>query len=212
MAKTLADAIGLSLANLRLRERLRQQSIVDVLTGLFNRRYMEETLEREVRRCARAHQPLSVMMMDLDHFKEFNDRHGHAAGDILLSELGVFLRSHVRLEDVACRYGGEEFTLIFPDSSLESTAQRADLIRLGIESLRVEYGGGVIGPVTISIGVAAFPEHGIDGAEVLRCADEALYRAKREGRNRIAVAGRPGKMEASDGAQAVERAAGASSS
>ena len=191
LAKTVADAIALSVANLRLRENLRQQSIIDLLTGMFNRRYMEETLEREVRRCARAQRPLSVILLDLDHFKSFNDTHGHAAGDVLLGALGSFLRSHVRAEDIACRYGGEEFTLIMPDSSLAATAQRAELLRVGVNTLRVEYGGQIIGPLTISLGVASFPEHGSSGADVLRVADEALYRAKHEGRDRVVVAALP---------------------
>ncbi len=191
LAKTVADAIALSLANLRLRESLRQQSIIDLLTGLFNRRYMEETLEREVRRCARAQRPLSVILLDLDRFKTFNDTHGHAAGDVLLGALGSFLRSHVRAEDIACRYGGEEFTLILPDSSLEAAAQRAELLRVGVNTLRVEYGGRIIGPVTISLGVASFPEHGPSGTVALRVADEALYRAKHEGRDRVVVATLP---------------------
>jgi diguanylate cyclase (GGDEF)-like protein len=187
-AKTVADAVGLSLANLRLRESLRQQSIIDVLTGLFNRRYMEETLEREVRRCARAKTPLGIMMMDIDHFKSFNDTHGHAAGDVLLAELGSLLRSRIRADDIACRYGGEEFTLILPDSSLDVTARRAEDLLAGVRSLRVEYSGHVIGPVTMSLGVAAFPGHGGGGAEVLRAADKALYAAKGQGRDRVVVA------------------------
>ncbi len=185
LAKMVADAIALSLANLRLRENLRQQSIIDVLTGLFNRRYMEETLERELRRAARAKCPLGIIMADIDHFKNFNDAHGHAAGDILLGELGSYLRSHIRAEDVACRYGGEEFTLILPGSDLKATAGRAESLRSGVSSLRVEYGGHTLETVTLSFGVAAFPKHGASGAELLRAADKALYRAKREGRDRV---------------------------
>jgi diguanylate cyclase (GGDEF)-like protein len=126
-------------------------------------------------------------MLDLDRFKGFNDTHGHAAGDVLLSELGAFLKSRVRAEDIACRYGGEEFALILPDSDLAAAAQRAEALRDGAHGLRIQYGGQMIGPVSISLGVAAFPQHGADGATVLRAADSALYRAKREGRDRVNI-------------------------
>jgi diguanylate cyclase (GGDEF)-like protein len=196
LAKTVADAIALSLANLRLRETLRQQSIIDALTGLFNRRYLEETLERELRRAARAKGGLGIIMADIDHFKDFNDRFGHAAGDIVLVELGRLLRSHIRAEDIACRYGGEEFVLILPDSTLAVTAERAQRLSEHTRALRVEFGGQVIGPVSLSLGVAAFPEHGVAGGAVLSAADEALYAAKGQGRDRVAVAALPTGSEA----------------
>jgi diguanylate cyclase (GGDEF)-like protein/PAS domain S-box-containing protein len=188
LAVTVAEHIALALANLRLQDTLRSQAIRDPLTGLFNRRYMEESLEREVRRSARSGGPLGIVMLDIDHFKAFNDAHGHPAGDALLAALGAFLRAHVRAEDIACRYGGEEFTLILPDASLEATRERAEEIRDRIGKLEVPYRGGSLGPVTLSLGVAGFPQHGAVGQDILLVADAALYRAKHEGRDRVVVA------------------------
>ena len=121
--------MALSLSNLNLRETLQHQSIRDPLTGLFNRRYMDETLERERQRAARSDTSLGVIMLDIDHFKKFNDMFGHEAGDTVLEELGVLLKNHVRGSDIACRYGGEEFVLILPESPLEIVIERAELIR-----------------------------------------------------------------------------------
>ncbi len=188
LAQTVADSVALALANLKLRETLRHQSIRDPLTGLFNRRYMEETLERETRRVARAQRPLGIIMLDVDHFKLFNDTFGHDAGDALLREFGNFLRAHVRGEDVACRYGGEEFTLILPEASLEVTRQRAEHLRDDIKHLHAQYHDQPLGAVMLSLGVAVFPDHGSTGEAVLKAADAALYRAKREGRDRVVVA------------------------
>jgi len=189
LAQTMADSTALALANLKLRETLRHQSIRDPLTGLFNRRYMEETLERETRRVARAQRPLGIIMLDVDHFKLFNDTFGHDAGDALLREFGNFLRAHVRGEDVACRYGGEEFTLILPEASLEVTRQRAEHLRGDIKHLHAQYHDQPLGAVALSLGVAVFPDHGSTGEVVLKAADAALYRAKGEGRDRVVVAG-----------------------
>ncbi len=188
LAQTVADSLALALANLRLRETLRQQSIRDPLTGLFNRRYLEETLEREARRAARTQRPFGIIMLDLDHFKRFNDTFGHAAGDVLLRELGGFLQQHIRGGDIACRYGGEEFTLVLPEASLEVTRERAEHLREGAKHLHVQHGGQLLGTITLSLGVAAFPQHGVTGEEVLRAADAALYRAKRGGRDRAVAA------------------------
>jgi len=191
LAVVIAEHVGLALANLRLRERLRAEAIRDPLTGLFNRRYMEESLEREMKRAARRTVPLGILMIDVDHFKRFNDKHGHDAGDRLLEAVGAFLRSHVRAEDIACRYGGEEFALIMPESPADILLKRAEELRGGVQHLRIEHDGRPLGAVTISIGAAVFPEHGPTGESVLRSADEALYRAKDEGRNRIVYAGAP---------------------
>jgi diguanylate cyclase (GGDEF)-like protein len=177
-------------ANLRLQKTLRVQAVRDPLTRLFNRRYLEETFERELRRAERTRKPLGVIMLDLDHFKVFNDTFGHAAGDALLRVVGQFLLSRSRREDVACRYGGEEFVLIFPDAPLETTTRRAEQLREEARSLQVQHHGHPLGNVTISAGVAAFPEHGSTAATLLRAADEALYRAKTEGRDRVEVAQR----------------------
>ena len=187
LALTVAEHTALALANLKLRENLRTQSIRDPLTGLFNRRYMEESLERELHRLARRRRGLGLIMLDLDHFKSFNDSLGHEAGDTLLRELGHFLQSRTRQEDIACRYGGEEFTLILPEASLEVTRQRAERLREDVKQLNVQYLGQILPPVTLSQGVVAFPEHGWTATTLLRAADAALYLAKGEGRDRVVV-------------------------
>jgi diguanylate cyclase (GGDEF)-like protein len=187
LAETVAGQIALSLANLRLRETLRLQSIRDSLTGLFNRRYMEESLARELRRAARNQRSLGAIMLDLDHFKRFNDTFGHEAGDTLLRELGEFLRTRTRREDIACRYGGEEFAVILPEASIEATQHRAERLRAEFKHLNVQHRGQSLGTVTLSLGVAVFPEHGTTFEEILRVADRALYRAKEKGRDRVVV-------------------------
>jgi diguanylate cyclase (GGDEF)-like protein len=187
LAQAVAEQLSLALANLKLRETLRLQSIRDVLTGLFNRRYLEETLEREILRAARNKGPLGVIICDIDHFKRFNDTFGHEAGDVLLHELGNYLLTRTRGADIACRYGGEEFTLVLTEASLEATRRRAEELRVGISNLRVQYRGQPLGPITFSLGVAVFPDHGLNRDALLRTADAALYRAKAEGRDRVAV-------------------------
>jgi diguanylate cyclase (GGDEF)-like protein/PAS domain S-box-containing protein len=188
LAVTVADHISLALANIRLRETLRYQVIHDPLTELFNRRYLGETLAREIHRVKRKDAPLGVFMLDLDHFKRFNDTFGHEAGDNLLRALGQFLQVHIRQEDVACRYGGEEFVLILPEAPRDVLLNRAELIRQSVPNLQIYQRGLVLEGTTVSIGVAIFPEHGATGEELLRAADDALYRAKAAGRNRVMVA------------------------
>jgi diguanylate cyclase (GGDEF)-like protein len=168
--------------------RLREQSVRDHLTGLFNRRYLEETLEREIDRMTRETRPLGLIMLDIDHFKDFNDSLGHAAGDALLQSLGGLLLDSVRGSDVACRCGGEEFVLVLPDVSAAVTMERAERLCADIERLRVEYGGEQLGTITMSVGVAAFPEHGATGDDVMKAADTAMYEAKARGRNRVVMA------------------------
>jgi diguanylate cyclase (GGDEF)-like protein/PAS domain S-box-containing protein len=189
LAFTVADQVGLALSNLRLQESLRDQAIRDPLTGLFNRRYMEESLDRELRRARRRNMPLGVIMIDIDHFKRFNDTFGHAAGDALLREIGALLQRHTRAEDIACRYGGEEFTLILLEASAEDTRDRAMLLRQEAGRLSVDYGHQPLGTITISVGVAVFPDHGAAADALLKAADAALYRAKAGGRDRVMVAG-----------------------
>ena len=184
---TVAEHIALALANLKLRETLRSQSIRDPLTGLFNRRYMEESLEREMRRASRGRHPVGIIMLDLDHFKKFNDSYGHDAGDALLRIVGNTLQRSIRAEDIACRYGGEEFTLILPEASLIDAAQRAESIRESIRNLNIQHRRQQLGGVTVSAGVAIFPDHGPTGDAVLRAADAALYQAKARGRDRVAI-------------------------
>ena len=189
LAVAVADHLALALANLKLRETLRSQSIRDPLTGLFNRRYMEESLDREIRRAERRNLPLGVVMFDLDHFSQFNNTFGHQAGDMLLQSFGEMVRARVRAEDIACRYGGEEFTVIMPEASLENTAARADQILQMVRDLHVVHRGQSLGDITMSAGVAAFPEHGRSGDSLIRSADTALYLAKAQGRDRVEVAG-----------------------
>ena len=190
LAVTLAEHIALALANLRLHESLRQQSIRDTLTGLFNRRYLEESLERELRRAIRKQRPLGLILLDVDNFKSFNDTFGHDAGDTLLRELGHFLQGHTRREDIACRYGGEEFTLILPEVTLDTTRQRAEQLREEVKCLHIQYRGRALGRITLSLGVAAYPDHGSTAEALLRAADIVLYHAKEGGRDRVIV--RPG--------------------
>jgi diguanylate cyclase (GGDEF)-like protein len=175
LAVTVSDHISLALANIRLRETLRHQVVHDVLTGLFNRRYLEETLEREISRSWRKCASLGLIMLDLDCFKHFNDAHGHEAGDNLLRTLGKFLEERVRREDVACRYGGEEFVLILAEASQEIVCQRAEDIRREFPKIPVLDRGQVLESVTVSLGVAMFPEHGATGRDVLRAADDSMY-------------------------------------
>ncbi|MEQ9671346.1 diguanylate cyclase [Coleofasciculus sp. G2-EDA-02] len=188
LALTVAEHLALSLANLKLRETLSQQSIRDALTGLFNRRYMEESLEREIHRAQRHQRPMGIIMLDIDHFKHFNDTFGHEAGDIVLRELGIFLQRNVRASDIACRYGGEELMLILPDASLADTKQRAEQIRQDVKDLQIEYHHQLLDAIAISVGVAAFAEHGSTAEELIAAADRALYQAKAQGRDQVVTA------------------------
>lgn len=188
LAVMVARQIATALANLRLRERLQNQSIRDPLTNLYNRRYMEESLEREIRRAKRHKHPIGIIMLDVDRFKQFNDTYGHDAGDVVLRELGSFLQKHIRGSDIVCRYGGEEFTLILPEAPLDVVSHRAQQLRDGIKQLDLHYDRQPIGPITLSLGVASFPENGTSAIAVLQAADAALYQAKNQGRDRAIVA------------------------
>jgi diguanylate cyclase (GGDEF)-like protein/PAS domain S-box-containing protein len=188
LIETAIRTIELAIANLRLRASLQHQAIRDPLTGLFNRRYMEEALERELHRMARRQSSLALIMLDLDYFKQVNDSFGHAAGDVLLRDLGQFLSAHVRMEDIACRYGGEEFLLILPDTSLADALQRAEQLCAHIRTLSFRFNQATIGRATASLGVAAFPDHGTTSERLLLEADQALFRAKASGRNQVAHA------------------------
>jgi len=185
---TFAGQVGLSIANIKLREALRTQSIKDALTGLYNRRYLEEMLEREVRRAARSEQSLGIIMIDLDHFKSFNDTYGHDAGDTVLRETGAFLTKNIRTEDFVCRLGGEEFVIILPTADLAASRGRAERLRSRMREQTMMHQGKSLGMVTISVGVAEFPQHGMSPKELMASADAALYEAKRGGRDRVVVA------------------------
>jgi diguanylate cyclase (GGDEF)-like protein len=188
LAVSVAEQAALSFANLKLRERLRYQSIRDPLTGLFNRRYLDESLERELPNAIRKNRSLGVIMLDVDRFKKFNDVFGHDAGDTVLRELGDYLAKFIRRGDLACRYGGEEFTLILPECTLEDTHRRAEELRISFQQISIKHRDIVLGKVTLSLGVAALPDHGTTPAELLAAADSALLRAKEEGRDRALIA------------------------
>jgi diguanylate cyclase (GGDEF)-like protein len=187
LATDFAADIALALANLRLRETLRTQSTRDALTGLFNRRYLTESLDREVRRADRNGRPLGVVMLDLDQFKPFNDAHGHEAGDALLRAFGRFIQKNTRGEDIACRYGGDEFVILLVDADLEVARRRAEELRDGFSKMVVRHLNHKLEAVSFSMGVAGFPVHGLTSDDLLAAADEALYDAKAEGRNRVCV-------------------------
>ena len=188
LAVSVAEQAALSFANLKLREKLRYQSVRDPLTGLFNRRYLDESLERELPNAVRKGRSLGVIMLDVDRFKKFNDMFGHDAGDTVLRELGDYLAKFIRRGDLACRYGGEEFTLILPECSLEDTRRRAEELRTSFQQLSIKHRDIVLGKVTLSLGVAVLPDHGTTAAELLAAADGALLRAKEEGRDRVLIA------------------------
>jgi diguanylate cyclase (GGDEF)-like protein/PAS domain S-box-containing protein len=184
----IAESLALSIANLMLHSTLRQQSIRDPLTGLYNRRYLEETLEREILRSSRSNKNIGLMMIDIDHFKLFNDTHGHPAADVAISAVAHLFSSSIRCEDLACRYGGEEFVIMLPETDLETTCQRAEAIRKKVAQLRIQHLGQVLEPISISIGVGVFPSHGDLPEALISKVDQALYRAKHNGRNRVEVA------------------------
>jgi diguanylate cyclase (GGDEF)-like protein len=189
IALAAGEQLALALANLRLQETLRTQSIRDPLTGLFNRRYLEVSLERELLRAARRNLPLAVLMLDIDHFKRFNDSHGHDAGDALLSRVAEVLQRTVRNEDIACRYGGEEFTVVVLEADAAVAARTAEAIRAAVAAMSVEHRREQLSHVTCSIGYAVFPQHGRSADELQRAADAALYLAKGAGRDRVVGAG-----------------------
>ena len=182
-----AEQMGLTLTNLRLRAAMQEQAIRDALTGLYNRRHLEEMLKHELLRAERQERPLSVLMLDLDHFKRINDTFGHDAGDEVLRAVGAFLRTNVRSADVACRFGGEEFVVLMPEAALADAARRAQEICDGIRELLIEYQNQPLGPHTASIGVTSLTATARTSTGLLQAADAALYRAKQSGRNCVAI-------------------------
>jgi diguanylate cyclase (GGDEF)-like protein/PAS domain S-box-containing protein len=190
LATAVAGQVGLALASLRLRESLREQSTRDPLTGLFNRRFMQESLDRELLRSKRKGCPLTLVLLDIDHFKHFNDTFGHEAGDAVLCLMAETLRLHYRGEDVICRYGGEEFAILLPEAAAGDAAKRSESLREAIKTRKVLHLENVLDAISVSIGIAAYPEHASDGVELLRVADASLYQSKEMGRDRITIAGR----------------------
>lgn len=206
-----AEHMALWLANLKLRESLRGQAIRDPLTGLYNRRFLEDQFAREVRRAERRGSPVSLLMIDLDHFKRVNDTYGHEAGDAVLKAVADLLVDSVRGEDLVARYGGEELTVLLADADLEQTVLVAEALRAGVETLSVSVGGSEIDRLSISVGVASYPDCGGTPEDLLASADRALYRAKGAGRNRVMVAGSerdrlPGAGAETDGPRRSGRA------
>ncbi|MFH1227602.1 MAG: diguanylate cyclase [Planctomycetota bacterium] len=187
LGAAIAEHISSALANLRLRQKLREQSIRDPLTELFNRRYMEEFLERELHRAKRSNAPIGIIMFDIDDFKVFNDTAGHDAGDKVLQALAALMKAQIREEDIACRFGGEEFILILPEMTLDKVKERAEDLRSRAQSLALNHKDKPLGPITISLGVAVFPLHGATAGVLIKSADKALYRAKESGKNRVVV-------------------------
>jgi diguanylate cyclase (GGDEF)-like protein len=184
VASAIGDAMSLALASMALRERLRNQALRDALTGLYNRHFLEEALDRMCLDAERRKTSIAAIMIDIDHFKRLNDQHGHAAGDAALQEIASTILSCVHRTDMACRYGGEELAILLPDCSLAAAAEKAEEIRGRIADLRTHEGLSV----TASLGVAAIPETTIRAGDLLSSADAALYQAKQEGRNRVVLA------------------------
>jgi diguanylate cyclase (GGDEF)-like protein len=182
---TVGEGIKLSLSNLKLREIMREQATHDPLTGLFNRRYLDDTLTRELNHARRHNAHTSIAMLDIDHFKCFNDTFGHEAGDLVLRELGRVLHENIRKSDIACRFGGEEFVLVLLDSPLEASRQHIEKICSRVKDLQIRYGDQLLGTVTLSAGLIEAPNGDLTADDLLRAADEALYAAKRTGRDRI---------------------------
>jgi diguanylate cyclase (GGDEF)-like protein len=188
LAVTVAEQLALALGNARLRASLRRQSVLDPLTGLFNRRYFDESLKRELARSRRMVSPLSLVVLDVDHFKRVNDGFGHAAGDAVLRAIAQLVRQSIRDCDVACRYGGEELVILMPDCVQEDAARRAEALRADIAGAPPTIDGAGPDVITASFGVAEYPLHGPDADALFWAADKALYKAKREGRNRVVAA------------------------
>lgn len=189
LAFNTAEQLALGLVNLELRHRLREQALRDSLTGLYNRRHLEDRLGEELRRAYRAGAPLAILLLDLDRFKEINDAHGHAAGDQILTRFAAMLQEIVRTEDVVARYGGEEFTVILPGADTAAAVRVAETLRRRTRRLVVQVGAERVRGITVSVGVSSYPASGETADELMAAADAALYLAKDEGRDRVVTAG-----------------------
>jgi diguanylate cyclase (GGDEF)-like protein len=183
LAEAVAEQISLCLGNLALRERLRELTITDPLTGLYNRRFVAELLAREIQRAERQQTPIGLIAIDIDHFKRINDNFGHDGGDTALRAIAELLRSQVRGADITCRTGGEEFAVILPGASNDITARRAEELRRAVLDMSISPAHHELPQLSISCGVAVFPDHASNADEFLKAGDLALYRAKESGRN-----------------------------
>ncbi|MFM8426993.1 MAG: histidine kinase N-terminal 7TM domain-containing protein [Chloroflexota bacterium] len=182
------DRLHLHLKEIELlQSELREQAIRDPLTGLFNRRYMEETLDREIARATRENYSIGICMADIDQFKAFNDQHGHKAGDLVLKQLAEVFTTYSRAEDVVCRYGGEEFLILMPGADMDTTVRRAEDWRKAFEQSKIEFEGKQLS-TTLSLGVSIFPQQGQTSDDLLKLADKALYLSKNHGRNQVSIA------------------------
>lgn len=185
LAETVSQQVALAFANLNLQENLQNQSWRDGLTGLYNRRYLDNYLPQEIQKAERNNYGLGLMMIDVDYFKHFNDTYGHQAGDFVLEKIALFLQKNIREYDFACRYGGEELTVILTQISMQKLAEKAENIRLGIKQLSFNYDGKNLGKITVSIGIAIYPDHGKNAVTLLKQADDALFQAKKGGRDQV---------------------------
>jgi diguanylate cyclase (GGDEF)-like protein len=186
--RAMTDRVGPALANLKLRDTLRELALRDALTGLYNRRYLDDILNRELHRAERNGKSVAVVMIDIDQFKHFNDKYGHDAGDFVLSALARAITKSIRPSDIACRYGGEELVVVLAEANLECARARAEEMRLAIRDTNLTHLGQTLPAPTASFGVAVSPANGTTPAGLLKAADQALYRAKEEGRDRVCVA------------------------
>jgi diguanylate cyclase (GGDEF)-like protein len=195
LAQMSAEQISLAIANVRMRDQLQDQSVRDPLTGLYNRRHLTDALRRMLARAQVTGRALSVLSIDVDHFKKFNDNHGHDAGDIVLRSVGALLDRQCDGDQIACRLGGEEFMLLLPDTTVDRALQAAESVRLAAETVTVRYGEKTLPRITVSIGVAIAPVHGTTAQDIMRVADDCLYTAKARGRNQVVLALLPGETE-----------------
>jgi diguanylate cyclase (GGDEF)-like protein/PAS domain S-box-containing protein len=195
--RAMTDRVGPALANLKLRDALRELALRDGLTGLYNRRYLDDVLNRELHRAERSGKPVSIVMIDIDHFKQFNDKYGHDAGDFVLSAVARAIMKCIRPSDIACRYGGEELAVVLSEADGECAVERAEKLRLAIRDTNLTHLGQTLPAPTASFGVAVYPANGTTPTDLLKAADQALYRAKKEGRDRVCAATEPAPIETS---------------
>lgn len=198
LTQAAAVRLALALSNIKLRQTLRNLSMRDVLTGLYNRRFVEEVFDNEIARCRRSNKPLSVLMVDVDHFKRFNDNYGHDAGDLVLKTMGGLLKKHFRKTDLPCRLGGEEFLVILPECDAEAANMLAETLRQKVSEQALLHQGKSLGSLTTSIGVASWPNPFDDESLLINAADAALYAAKNAGRNQVRQAQLPSSDNQSD--------------